>query len=1462
MILLLLTGVCFALQNRHVQTFLTQKIALQLSKQINSKITVGKVNIAFFSKIILEDVLAEGQNNDTLFYTRYLSAKIDTLKIRHKKISLAELELTNNKINIERDSANRYNFTFLAEAFQKKNDTTQLWQIRCNRFGFKDSDISFTGLTDFKNTSVNLANINFEISDFSLFPDSISFKIKEFSLDNEKNLYLKNLTTEVSVLKEKIEIKNFSFETRNSVVNDSEFTLDFENTPNRSLTETKFDIRLSDSEISFSEIAELLPSLKGMDMKLNIAGHVYGTLSDITGENIVLKVGQNTSAFFDFYINDITETENMYLFVDLVNSQTTFNDLSQIRFPDIANMKYMSFPESFYEVGRINYKGNFSGFLTDFVTFGTFTSQMGIIRTDLSVVPEADGKVNYKGTLATSEFELGKFLKEDNNLGLLSFNGNIDGNIDKARQSYNGKFKGVISEIEVYDYIYTNIVLDGALDNKMFDGVLSINDPNIDLNFTGQVNFNSDMPVFDFNLLLNKVLPANLNLSNHFPDSELACNVTANFTGNKLDNIEGAITIDDGVYKNQYGKFNLHEVKLNSQHSLNGDILTFASEYFDVEVIGIYHFQSLLNTIRRSVNYYLPAIKYEENENENIFEYHLNVKNLDTLTNIFMPGIRFETPFIVYGRVDSDSQIFTLEGSIPGFSTQNILVKDIFIGNKPQEDEYSSKFRLGEILLKNGMSLKNIDIDSKVADNNIINHITWTNNGGNSYSGSIQTRSVFTYHSVGNHPYIEIEGMPSQIYIADSLWLISPFMITIDTTAIEIQNFKFFNNEQQITLDGKISEDNMDVLSIEIENISLDKIQSYFDANFKISGLINGSTGIKDFYEQKMIISDVGIKNFIFKEQNIGDISLTNYWDNSESVLNTEIVIKNNDKETLRGEGTLHPANRDLDYNFQIDSLPIVILETVLQNIFSDIRGTATGKVKVHGSPDRILVNGAIMGANAGLTVNYTQVAYSFSDSVYFKNDTLLFNNITLQDINRNQGTLNGTIIHNNFQDMVYNLSISSQKILALNTTQRDNQQFFGQVFVNGRFEIAGQGKTIRLTGTGTTLPETSVNISLEYQSEIEQYDFIRFVTAEESKKQEFSFPVKKDDRDFSLSLTIRVTPDARAQLIYNSQIGDVIRAQGEGDLLFGMDKEGNIALSGNYTVERGDYLFTLQNVINKHFNIEQGGTITWLGDPYNASININAVYSLRASLYGLLSSDNSYQNQRIPVECKIKLSEELLNPNIQFEINFPTVDDRIVDVLQQYFSTEEDMNKQMLSLLVLGKFYTPEYMRGVYEAQNSNVIGTTASELLSNQLSNWLSQATNRVDVGVNYRPGNEMTSDEIELALSTQFFNDRVTINGNIGSNANSNTTNSQLIGDFDINVKLTPSGKIQFKAYNRSNNNLIYETSPYTQGIGLTFKEEYNTLQELLKKMEATFRKKETVIIDTSDEPINDEEQVLLN
>jgi hypothetical protein len=1441
----LTAGAYWALHNSSVQTFVVSKFINQLSEKLDAGISIGKVRVSFFNRVILEDVLLEDQKADTLFYAEKVTAYIDSLKPRNKKIYLNRLVFSESKLKTERDTTGEFNFSFIAKAFESTEKQPMEWEIRCRDFDFFSPKTVLHDKFENRNETYAGHNIQINVSDFFLAEDSVYFEIDQLTLDDNKNFKITELQSVFTSKNSKIELAELNLETSRSNISQSRAIIEFPSEKEDSLQTLQFNFAFADSKVSFYDISQLVPALKGMNQVVEVSGEVYGNIDDLNGRNLILNTGRNTSAKFDFYANGITDPENMYLFVDLKQSQTSFQDLNRIKLPQKWGTGYLTFPESLQDAGIFSYQGNFTGFLTDFVAFGTLTSEMGILTTDLSVRPEQARQVNFRGEVATENFKLGN-LFNIKNVNEITFDGSVDGYFNRDDQSVAAAFDGEIVEVDFNQYNYQNIEIDGVLNNRMFDGLIAMNDPNLQFDFLGQINFNPDVPVFDFRVEMQKALPGKLNLSNNFPNSEVAFTMNANFSGDKLDNLSGTIQVENGVYKNRNGEFSLEGMELQSVTSGPVKYLSFTSDFFDVEINGNYHFQNIWNAFQKSMNRYIPAINYEElaGARENKFGYQLDVKNLNELTKVFAPDLTIETPFLLYGRLDSEQSVFELKGSIPGFNTDNLAVRNIFIGNSPQNGNYISKFRFGEILLKNGMKVNNVTVSSQITGNAIDNLIEWGNPDEMHYSGTIKTHADFIRIEGSNFPHVEIEGFPTHIYIADSLWQISPFTVSVDSTLIKMNNFNFFNENQFITIDGTLSEQPSEELTVNFENIDLSHLSTYLNRKLPLEGTLNGTASIRDFYGKRLLFSDLTIDGFNFKDQKIGTVKMANNWDNFESVLNSELTIINNGRESLNASGHYNPETNEMDYDATVENLSVVILESVIRKTFSNFHGDASGKVKIHGSPQKILLNGALHASNAGLTIDYTQVSYVFSDSVYFRGDTIHFDEIAIRDISGNKGTFDGTIVHTNFQNMIYDLNLRSPKIVAINTTPNDNEQFFGKVVANGRLSITGRGKQVNLTGSATTLSGTAVNISLSDESEIERYDFIRFVSTDEEETQEFTFP-EENDGDFSLNLTIRATPEARAQLIYNSQIGDVIKAQGEGILVFGMDNEGNITLSGNYTVEQGDYLFTLQNVINKRFTIEQGGTIDWSGDPYDATIDINAVYRLKASLYDLLVNtyDNIYQSQRIPVECKILLTEDLSNPEIDFEIDFPTVEDRLIDEIRQFFNTPEEMNKQILSLVVLGKFYTPEYLRGTYEAQNPNLIGTTASELFSNQLSNWLSQISTNVDVGLNYRPGNQITNDEIELALSTQMFNDRVTINGNIGNNNNPNSTNqSQLVGDFEVNVKLIPSGKLQFKAYNRSNNNLIYETAPYTQGVGFSFTEDYNNFNELLRKMKSLFTRKE--------------------
>ena len=1440
----MLAGSYLLLQNSSVQTYIIKKITEQLSLKTGAKISVGKVDVVFFNQVVLNNVLFAGPDNDTIFYSELISARIDTLNISKHKITFSELSFLQNQISISRDYSNKFNFSFILDSLRTENKTgANYWNINCNKFKFNKSQISYNSFDAENENHIFVNQLDIDVSDFSNFADSTSFKINNLTLNYNNEITINQFAADFTISKGNISVKELNMKTGKSEINDLNLLLQIgknETVLNKNLD---FDVQLTKSRIKITELAEIFPDLKGIEQAIEISGRIYGNLNDIKGKDLALRAGSKTDAAFDFYINGIQDIETMYLFIDLKQLETTSSDISDFSIVRNGKKIQLKIPEYLYDSGNFSFKGNFSGFLSDFVTFGTLKSNWGIINTDVSVIPKKDGVYSYRGRISTNDFNLGKLLKYSD-IGKITFNGNADGDFKISDKTISGLFKGEISKLEARQHVYENIKLDGYYKDKMFDGMVSVNDSNLQFEFLGRWDASGELPSFDFNLHADKIVPGKLNIGGSKYKSEIALNMKAKFTGNKIDNLTGVIIVDDGYYKNKNGKFTLDGIQLISVPKESSTELSFNSNYFDIRVDGIYQFQDIWNSLKSTMNKYVPALNFETSkiQKPNLFEYRIICKNLDDLTSVFNPDIKVETPFFLYGKMDSEHSDFQLEGSVPGFQYKNIRFQNIFVSNKVVDEQYVSKIKIREVQHKNGVSIHNLAIESEIEDNTLRNNIDWYEHTDSTGYSSIKSRSVFSESANTFLPSLKVDFLPSEIFLTDTIWQLDPFTAKIDSTNIEIQNFILHNNKQNIVINGNISRDSTESLTAKINNIDLANIQKYLSGTNTLKGILNCGVNMSRLYNQPVFLANATINSFEYKNQLIGDVALVSSWDRVNSEIDSKLEINNNKKRSLSANGSFNPYTKALDYTVRADSLPLKLLETVISNQFSNFKGTTTATIKIGGTFQKILMDGVAKVSNGGLMIDYTQTNYLVDDVVYFKSDTIQFKNMSFTDENKNSGHLDGILVHDNFSNMLYDLTINSQKIKVLNTNMRFNEQFYGEAFANCKLKVQGRGLKIRLSGSMTTLPGTEVNVSMEYKNDIEQYDFLEFVnTSEIGVKDMFFYNAPKTD--FTISFNIEVTPEAKIQLIYNSQIGDIIKGEGEGILLFEMNKYGDISLAGDYTVTKGDYLFTLQSILNKRFTIAPGGTIVWSGDPYNAIIDLSAIYSLKTSLDNLPNYNNAnYLYQRIPVECIIVLTDELINPTINFKINFPDENEDVKTRLLQYINTEEELNKQILSLIVLGKFSTPEYIQGQYQSQNPNMIGSTASELFSNQLSNWLSQLSKNVDVGFKYRPGNSITNDELELALSTQIFNDRIILNGNIGNNVNpESNSSSQIVGDFDMRVKLTPNGKIQLKAYNHSNNDLIYETAPYTQGVGLSFKEEYNTFQELIHKIGSIFTRK---------------------
>jgi hypothetical protein len=475
--------------------------------------------------------------------------------------------------------------------------------------------------------------------------------------------------------------------------------------------------------------------------------------------------------------------------------------------------------------------------------------------------------------------------------------------------------------------------------------------------------------------------------------------------------------------------------------------------------------------------------------------------------------------------------------------------------------------------------------------------------------------------------------------------------------------------------------------------------------------------------------------------------------------------------------------------------------------------------------------------------VDYLNVQYTVSGNVNIKPNQINFDNLEIRDKTGNAGSVDGNIFHNNFKNMRIDFDVNTKKLMLLNTTSANNSSFYGTAYASGNVGIYGFTDDMKVEINMKTNGGTRFYIPLDGPSEIGNNEFIQFVTKDTIKVIKL---VSKSN--LSLDFNLEATSDAEIQLIFDEKSGDVIKARGDGNLNMKINSKGKFDMFGDYVLSTGDYLFTLENFVTKKFEIEKGSSIKWNGNAYKANIDIIANYKQRASIKPLFPNDSSSNyNKRFPVDCKLYMKDKLTSPDITFGIDLPTIDESTRTLIKNLMTDPNELNRQVFSLLLLRSFVTPISVTGGSGVNAGGAVAATGSEMLSNKISSWLNGVTKDIDIGVNYRPGNSLSSDELDLALSKQLFNNRLVIDGNFGvtnSATNTKTTNnSNLIGDVSLEYKLTESGRYRVKAFNRSNDNtqVLNSGGPFTQGVGIFYREEFESLSELYRRYLSKIKKK---------------------
>jgi hypothetical protein len=617
-------------------------------------------------------------------------------------------------------------------------------------------------------------------------------------------------------------------------------------------------------------------------------------------------------------------------------------------------------------------------------------------------------------------------------------------------------------------------------------------------------------------------------------------------------------------------------------------------------------------------------------------------------------------------------------------------------------------------------------------------------------------------------------------------------------------------------------------------------------------GIINGTIRVSNVYKNLLLAGDIFVQKFSVLGSEFGDISINSDLDNVKKIINIKASNNLNSVKMFDIYGMYDPASHKIDLTAKATKLPVTFLNPLLKAFASEITGTASGKVTMTGKTDNFVFLGAVLAENASMKINYLQTKYLINDSVRFDKKGIKFNNVRITDVKGNTATLTGSVNHKNFHDYVADITITinSSSFQVLNTLPKDNPLFYGTAFASGVAKIKSDQNGLAFDVSAKTGKNSKLYIPLSKGLSVSEYTYISFNDSNKDSlntDKPVNTPAKQVPMD--LNMNLEVTPEAEVQIIFDSKVGDVMKGHGSSENLnVTLNKKGDFGIYGDYNITDGDYTFTLGNFLNKTFSVEDGGKIMFNGNLKDAEIDLKASYlKLKTSLAAILPEDEPGQYaERIHVEPQLSLSGKLFNPVVVFDIYLPDADEQTRTKLKNAISTQEELTRQVFALLLINNFVSNDASSLASNTSGTSAMASTTFETLSNQLSNWLSLLSKNFDIGFNIRSGsNALSPQEAEVALSTQLLNNKIVLNGNFdvrGATGASVNNTTQLTGDFDAEMKLTQN--LRLKVFNRYNDTYLGNglISPYTQGIGIFYRQDFNKFSDLFKKKAKADMKKE--------------------
>ena len=1464
-----------------VQNYAVDHAASLASRSLGTTVSIDRVDIGLFNRVRIKGFYVEDFQGDTLLYVKRLKANISSFGLMGGGVTLRRGDVSGVKLNIVESPDSVMNIKEVVNRLsdpnreKKGNFSLTIKSLNVDSLDFRLERLAHRNPEygiDFGNMA--MLDTKAKISDFNIAGSAITMQVESFKSHEQSGFYLDELVGRVYIDKGLINVTDTKLRTRLSSVEVPSLTIagddwfDFK----YFVDSVALEGSLRRTTLSSDDVAYFSPKLRKWHLRLyDIDCKMQGLVSDFYADIARLRTGDDTSLSVKGSITGLPDIKTTSFDLNVLGLNTSAEDVRMVSSSIAGANLSEGLVAMVSRAGELSLSGEFRGSLAEFASHAALRTEIGRADLNLRMRPAMDSlhRDNHymMGNIAVNNLDLGELLGS-NMLGRTSLYFHLDG--DVGRKGTVAAVNGKIAKLEFNGYKIDSVRLDGHLYDREFDGHVRARNKALDFDFNGLIALKEGLPEYDFCLNLTRADLAALGINKRDSVSTLRAHIDALGSGRTLDDLNGSITVEDAQYIHNADTVVSSMFRIDGNNTPESKSIRLVSDIADVSFTSRESYQDAFRYFRHCLRSYIPNFFGDKSEDEqaddvDLFEatgdsatisednysiLKVDVKNFNPVANAISGGLQVADSTNLYFMFDPHNDRFTLTAESDYIERRRMLATKIKLNASNHGDSLSLFVNSADIYA-GAFYVPNPSVMCGAKDNRVYLSAGFRDTLHNSTARVGVRADILRDSAVGRK--IQLYIQPSVLTRGEKSWRIISRRIEIDSSRIVVGGLRLTNDEQNLQIEGIASRSREDSITLTLKNFDLGPFTPFVQRmGYTINGTTNGFATVKSALSGAEITARINLDSIRVNDIQSPALLLDSRWDFEQS--RARFFVKQRIKGDTLVRGYYSPRRGRYYARLDVDSLEMGLLDPVLKGVISGTEGLAHAELVMTGANRDAELKGEIRVTGLKTKVDYTQAVYSAPLAVInVTNNRLSASNVRLFDEERNSGLLDLELNLSHLSNISYDVRVRPENMIVLSTTAKDNNLFYGKVYASGSASIVGDKSGVRMNIVATTDDNSSFNMPLSGKANISRAEFVKFVTSSQRDttnylvRKRMMFERKRKERssggNLDINLALNVLPNTEVQLLIDPAVGDVIKAEGEGMLSLHINPRNNIfEMTGDYTIQQGEYMFTLADVIKRPFTIENGSTIIWTGEPLDAMLNINAVYTVKTSLAPL--TDELTNQRSVPVNCIIHITDRLTNPEVSFDIEVPSAESETQTSLANVLNTQESIARQVMYLLVFNSFVSETGA----SAAGLGATATTATgfQLLSNQLSNMLSGE--EYDIIFRYRPKSETTGtgDELDFGFSKSLINERllIEVEGNYIVDNRSATNAQQMssfMGEAYITWLIDRAGTLRLKGFTQNIDRFDENQGLQETGIGIYYKEDFNNLRDFRRRVRERFMSK---------------------